>query len=156
VARAQELALLDSYLDRALMGEGQIVFVTGGAGRGKSSLLAEFARRAQEAHPDLIVAGGNGDNFAGVGDPYLPFREVMGQLTGDVAARRAGGQMSREQARRLWALLPQSVQAILDHGPQLLDVLVPGGPLLARASAAAPCRCELAGCPAEGSRPAAR
>jgi hypothetical protein len=34
--------------------------------------------------------------------------------------------MSVEQARRLWDLLPQSVQAILEHGPQLLDVLVPG------------------------------
>jgi DNA-binding SARP family transcriptional activator/pimeloyl-ACP methyl ester carboxylesterase len=138
VGRTRELDQLNDYLAEALTGNGRIAFVTGGAGRGKSSLLAEFARRAQQAHSDLIVAGGNGNTFAGVGDPYLPFREVTGQLTGDLAARQAGGQMSVEQARRLWALLPHAVQAILDHGPQLLDVLVPGGPLLARASAAAP------------------
>jgi DNA-binding SARP family transcriptional activator/predicted ATPase/pimeloyl-ACP methyl ester carboxylesterase len=138
VGRTLELDQLNDYLARALAGNGQVAFVVGGAGRGKTSLLEEFARRAQESHPDLIVAGGNGNTFAGVGDPYLPFREVTGQLTGDVAARQASGQMSVEQARRLWALLPESVQAILDHGPQLLDVMVPGELLLARASAAAP------------------
>jgi DNA-binding SARP family transcriptional activator len=138
VGRTLELDQLNDYLAEALAGNGRIAFVTGGAGRGKTSLLEEFARRAQEAHSDLIVASGNGNTFAGVGDPYLPFREVMAHLTGDVSSRRAGGQMGVEQARRLWALLPQSVQAILDHGPQLLDVLLPGGPLLARASAAAP------------------
>jgi DNA-binding SARP family transcriptional activator/pimeloyl-ACP methyl ester carboxylesterase len=138
VARTQELALLNSHLDQAMAGEGQVVFVTGGAGRGKSTLLAEFARRAQAAHSDLVVAGGNGNTFAGVGDPYLPFREVMSQLTGDVASQRAGGQMSVEQARRLLSLLPHSVEAILDHGPQLVDVLVSAKQLLSRASAATP------------------
>ncbi len=138
VARTQELARLNSHLDEALGGNGRVVFVTGDAGRGKTSLLAEFARRAQEAHSHLIVAGGSGSAFAGVGDPYLPFREVMELLAGNVTSRPMGGQAGVEQARRLWALLPQTTQAILEYGPQLLDLFVPGKQLLARATAAAP------------------
>ncbi len=52
-------AQLGRSLDAALAGEGQVVFVTGGAGRGKTALMEEFARRAQDAHPDLLVAIGN-------------------------------------------------------------------------------------------------
>ncbi len=138
VARTRELARLNSYLDEALNGNGRIVFITGGAGRGKTSLLAEFARRAQDAHQDLIVAGGGGSAVAGVGDAYLPFREVMELLTGSTTARRAGGAAGVEQARRLWALLPQTTQTILEQGPQLLDVFVSGKQLLARATTATP------------------
>ena len=111
VRRTHELDQLDDYLVEAFAGNGQIAFITGGAGRGKTSLLAEFARRAQKTHNDLIVANGNGNFFAGSGDPFLPFREVLGQLTGEVATRRTGGQIDAEQARRLRAALPQSIQS---------------------------------------------
>lgn len=138
VARTQELAQLDGHLAEALNGNGRVVFIAGGAGRGKTSLLAEFARRAQAVHKHLIVAGGSGSAVAGVGDTFLPFREIMELLTGNFTARRAGGLLSVEQARRLWAWLPYVTEAILEHGPQLLDLLVPGKQLLARAAAAAP------------------
>ncbi len=138
VGRTRELAQLNNFLEEAMAANGRVIFVTGGAGRGKTSLMEEFALQAQNTHPDLIVAGGNGNAVAGVGDPYLPFREVIGLLTGDVATRKTGGQMSIEQKRRLWALLPQSTQAILEHGTQLLDVFVPGRQLLARAINASP------------------
>jgi len=55
VAREHELARLGAHLDAALAGQGQVVFVTGSAGRGKTALVEEFARRAQNAHPDLLV-----------------------------------------------------------------------------------------------------
>lgn len=138
VARERELARLAGCLDDALAGNGSVIFILGGAGRGKTALLEEFARRAQQAHPDLTAAGGSGSTFAGAGDPFLPFREVMSQLAGGVSAPRSGGQLSREQAQRLWALLPHTVQAVLDHGPQLLDVFVSGRQLLERAAAFAP------------------
>jgi tetratricopeptide (TPR) repeat protein len=86
----------------------------------------------------LIAAGGSGSAVAGVGDAYLPFREVMELLTGNLTARRTGGAIGVEQARRLWALLPQATQTILDYGPQLLDLFVPGKQLLDRAAATAP------------------
>src|SRR6185503_19520505 len=87
-------------------------------------LMAEFARWAQTAHSALIVADGNCNAFAGGGDPYLPFRDVFSLLSGDLEARWAAGALSVEQARRLWRLLPQTLQALAEHGPNLLDVLI--------------------------------
>jgi adenylate cyclase len=138
VGRTRELAQLNSHLDEALAGNGHIIFLTGGAGRGKTSLLEEFTSRALKTHSEIIAAGGSGNAVAGAGDPYLPFREVLSQLTGDITTRGIGGQMSVEQARRLWAIVPQTTQAILEHGPQLLNVLVSGRQLLSRATAAVP------------------
>ena len=68
-----------------------MVFVTGEAGSGKTALLGEFARQAMQAHADLVVAGGNCNAIAGIGDPYLPFREILQLLSGDIEAKRAGG-----------------------------------------------------------------
>ena len=59
-------------------------------------------------------------------------------LSGDVESRWTGGAISQEHARRLWSLLPHAVQALLRDGPSLIDTLVPGAPLLARAAAAMP------------------
>ena len=58
VGREPELARLDGYLDAALAGQGQVAFVVGGPGRGKTALLRAFAERAMAAHPDLLVVGG--------------------------------------------------------------------------------------------------
>ncbi|UCC63664.1 MAG: AAA family ATPase [Anaerolineae bacterium] len=138
VARDPELARLKGFLDAALDGRGQVAFVTGDPGQGKTALMHEFARRAMDAHPDLLVATGHGLAYSGIGDPYLPFREVMGALTGDVEARWAAGAIAREHALRLWDTLPLAAQALLEHGPALIDVFVPGAALLSRATAAAP------------------
>jgi predicted ATPase/transcriptional regulator with XRE-family HTH domain len=158
VAREHELAQLDGFLalalsDQPALGQpvarpgfairaggpaGCVVFVTGEAGSGKTALVGEFSRRAQEAVADLIVAGGNCNAYIGVGDPYLPFREVLGLLTGDVEARWAAGAMGWEQARRLWGLMPHTVQALVKSGPDLIDTFVPGTALLNRAVVAAP------------------
>jgi adenylate cyclase len=138
VARERELAWLDAFLAEALEGNGRVAFVTGGPGRGKTALLDAFARQAMEAHPGLLVAGGTCNAYSGVGDAYLPFREMLGQLTGEVEARWAAGAIPGEQARRLWGALPATVEALLDHGPHVAPILVPGEALLARAEAARP------------------
>ena len=138
VARERQLARLDAFLDEALAGHGQVVFVTGGSGRGKTALLAEFGRRAMDAHSDLLVASGNCNAYSGVGDPYLPFRDILALLTGEVEARWAAGSITRDHARRLWAALPLAVQALVDHGPHLVPALVPGTALLSRVRASVP------------------
>ena len=138
VAREQELAQLDAYLAGTLAGQARVVFVTGDAGTGKTALIQEFALRAEAAHPELVIAWGHGNAHTGTGDPYLPFREVLGMLSGDVEAQWAAAAMSGEQARRLWHLLPLTVGALVEAGPDLVDLFVPGAALVRRAEALAP------------------
>ncbi len=138
IGREQELSRLDGFLKNTFTGRGQVVFVTGEAGRGKTSLLNEFARRAQEAQPKLIVVSGICDVYTGVGDPYLPFRDVLSMLTADIESQWAVGTITRDHALRLWHLLPHSVQALLDYGPGLIDTLISGGALVSRAEAYTP------------------
>ncbi|NIN69149.1 MAG: AAA family ATPase, partial [Anaerolineae bacterium] len=142
VARERELAQLGGLLDLALAGQGRVVFVTGEAGSGKTALIQEFSRRAQDAHTDLIVANGNCNAYTGIGDPYLPFREILELLTGDVEARWAAGAITREHASRLWNTLPQAAQALVDAGPDLIDTFVPRAALLQRATTCAPGRAD--------------
>jgi DNA-binding SARP family transcriptional activator/predicted ATPase/energy-coupling factor transporter ATP-binding protein EcfA2 len=143
VAREGELAQMERSLDLALAGQGQVVFVTGEAGSGKTTLVEEFARRAQNARGDLIVASGNCNAYTGIGDPYLPFREVLSMLTGDIQARWAAGAITRDHARRLWHTLPITTQVLIEAGPDLVDTFVPGQALIERTVACAPERTDL-------------
>src|SRR5262249_60646256 len=54
--RRQELALLQSRLESARMGHGQIVGIIGGAGIGKSRLLYEF-RESLRGRPVVLLEG---------------------------------------------------------------------------------------------------
>jgi len=138
VARERELERLHASLARAVEGEGHVVFVTGGPGRGKTSLLEEFTFQAWEQYTGLLAASGNCNAYSGRGDPYMPFREIMGALSGDVEARWRAGAINREHAARLWNCLPVTIQAVINNGPDLLDVLLTGKALLSRAKAAVP------------------
>ena len=138
VAREGELAWLDRLLQAALAGRGQAAFVVGGPRRGKTMLLHEFARRALDAHPDLLLAMGTCNAYTGMGDPYLPFRGVLSMLTGDAEAAWAAGTLSVEQARRSWDALPDVAPVLAARGSGLVGTLLPGRELLGRARAAAP------------------
>ncbi|MFQ5858977.1 MAG: AAA family ATPase, partial [Anaerolineae bacterium] len=135
VARERELAQLNGFLNRALAGQGQVCFVTGEAGSGKTALVTEFARRAQDAHADLLVAIGDCNAQTGIGDPYLPFREVLGLLTGGVEAKLNQGAITDENASRLRDFLRVSGQALVEYGPDLIDIFVPGTALATRVGA---------------------
>ena len=138
VARQRELARLDRYLQSAFDGQGKVVLITGEAGAGKTALIQEFSRRAQDSHPDLVIAVGHCNAHTGVGDPYLPFREILGLLTGDVESQWAAGAMTREQASRLCDTLPLVAQAIVETGPDLLHTFVLPSALLRRARSFVP------------------
>jgi adenylate cyclase len=133
VARARELRRLDRFLDAALAGQGQVCFVSGEAGSGKTALLTEFARRAQARHPDLVAALGQGDAQTGIGDPYLPFREVLRQLTGDSDAERSRA-ISPENASRLRKLVTVSGRVLVEIAPDLVGLFVPGAGLAIKAA----------------------
>ena len=135
VAREGELQRLDRFLDAALAGEGQVCFVSGEAGSGKTALVTEFARRAEELHPDLIAAFGQADAQTGIGDPYLPFREVLGLLTGDTSTRR-DRTISPENANRLRKWVGVSARFLVELAPELVGLLVPGAGVALKAAKA--------------------
>ncbi len=132
VAREAELFRLRRSLELALEGNGQIVFVTGEAGSGKTALLQEFSRQALAYVPDLIAAAGDCNAYTGLGDPYLPFREILDSLTGDVEAKWAAGAISGEYARRLWDGLPVVASLLAESSPGLINTFVPGTTLVER------------------------
>jgi ABC-type oligopeptide transport system substrate-binding subunit len=138
VGRERQLAQLEGFLESAIQGRGQVVFITGGPGQGKSALLEAFADRALETHPDLLTAAGHCNAFSGAGDPYLPFRHLLNMLTGDVQARLASGAIDSEGATRLWKAVPYAVQALVNHGCDLIDVMIPGRALAERIHATMP------------------
>jgi tetratricopeptide (TPR) repeat protein len=135
VTREQELDKMGGFLDKVLSGKGQILFVEGESGSGKTALVQEFARRSQEAHSDLIVASGRCNAHTGIGDPYFPFIEVLGLLSGDVEAKWSAGIIAKEHALRLWNLLPLTAGAVADKGPDLINIFVPGAEMVTRGEA---------------------
>lgn len=80
VARTRELTQLDAQLKQALGGAGQVLFVRGDAGSGKSALLYAFGRRAAQGGQAVAVLDGRCSNYRGNGDSFLPFREILQAL----------------------------------------------------------------------------
>jgi class 3 adenylate cyclase len=77
IGREDELASLDAAAKRVASGEGrELLFVAGEPGQGKTTLVAEFARRAQEAQMTVLL--GRCDEE--VGAPYRPFHEALSHL----------------------------------------------------------------------------
>ena len=138
VARELELDTLSHHLEAALAGQGQVVFVTGEAGQGKTALLKAFAAQAQVEVADLVVAEGHCNAYTGIGDPYLQFREILALLTGDVETRFTAGALTRDHALRLWRTLPATAAVLLTEGRDLIGTLVAAVPLAKRARAYLP------------------
>jgi serine/threonine protein kinase/DNA-binding SARP family transcriptional activator/predicted ATPase len=136
VAREDELETLNRYLAQMLNGRTQVVFLAGSAGQGKTSLIQEFVMQVLRAESNLLVSQGICNAYSGQGDAYLPFRDVIGILTGEVEDPYLAGVISREHARRLWEAMPGNIQVLLKHGKDLLETLVPGERLLSRAESA--------------------
>lgn len=135
VAREREMDILDGWLTEAMTGRGRVGFITGEPGTGKTALALEFSGRSARRQADLIVASGNCNAHTGPGDPYRPFREILAQLTGDVEAQWAAGSVSTDHATRLWSVLPNTTQALVESGPDLLGTFLPEVGLLRRVEA---------------------
>ncbi len=125
VGRARELARLDKALALALEGQGQVRFVTGEAGSGKTALLEAFAQRALATHANLLVVNGSGNAYTGSGDPYWPFIEMLEQLCGAPKGEGADSisTLLHQQAQRLAKTQPIVKRVISAHGPDLHNVL---------------------------------
>ena len=93
VGRDDALASLDEHRRLALAGERQVVFVTGEAGIGKSTLIDAWLARVE---PAMRVARGQCLDHFGGSEAYLPVLEALGAL-----ARGAGGAAFVETLRRV-------------------------------------------------------
>ena len=85
VGRERELAWLEQRLERAVAGNGRVVFITGEPGAGKSSLISRFMVNANLRLPDVQLIGADCSEQFGAAEPYEPFVEAFRDL------------MSREQ-----------------------------------------------------------
>ncbi len=100
VGRDAELAQLHRWLDNALRGERQVVFVTGEPGIGKTTLIEAFLKglesrfqneegrqkakisnsQSQHQTPSLWIGRGQCVEHYGASEPYLPILEALGRL----------------------------------------------------------------------------
>ena len=108
VGREQELALLHGWFGRAQAGTRQLVFVTGEAGIGKTTLVEAFLRQV-EHHAAVWVGRGQCIEQHGAGEAYMPVLEALERL-----CRRADG-------KRLPAVLAHHAPSWLAQLPSLLE-----------------------------------
>ncbi len=88
VGRQSALARLGLHLKKALRGQRQLVFVTGEAGIGKTTLVDAFLREIA-CHPNLRIARGQCIEGFGGKEAYYPLLEAMGRLVRDPDAALA-------------------------------------------------------------------
>jgi predicted ATPase/DNA-binding winged helix-turn-helix (wHTH) protein len=79
VDRETELTQLQQWFQRACHGHRQVVFVTGEAGIGKTTLVDAFLTQIATYQPLQIGRGQCLDHY-GAGEAYLPLLEALGQM----------------------------------------------------------------------------
>ncbi len=79
VGREQELAQLHAALDTARQGKRQLVFITGEAGQGKSTLIEAFVAQARAAG-HAWLGQGQCIEHRGAGEAYMPVLEAFSRL----------------------------------------------------------------------------
>jgi len=86
VGRTDECAWLHYHLDEALAGKRRVVFVTGGAGVGKTTLVEAFVRDAKR-RAAVWIGHGQCLEHRGAGEAYMPVLDALSRL-----CRKQGGQ----------------------------------------------------------------
>src|SRR5919197_3443904 len=86
VGREEELTCLHTWLAQARTGVRQVVFITGEAGLGKTTLVEAFVEEIS-THCPLWIWRGQCVEHYGAGEAYLPVLEALGRL-----CRGPGGQ----------------------------------------------------------------
>jgi predicted ATPase len=82
VGREASMAQLDGYLTQALKGHRQIIFITGEAGVGKTTLIDEFHQTASRRANLRLIRGQCVEGFGGK-EAYYPVLEALGQWVRD-------------------------------------------------------------------------
>ena len=79
IGRTAELNQLSQALSQALHGERQVVFITGEAGIGKTSVLQAFIEQVASTHSVWIGQGHCIEQY-GTGEAYLPMLEALSRF----------------------------------------------------------------------------
>ncbi len=106
--RQGELSGLEACLEKALLGERQIVFVSGDSGIGKTALVDSFLARAAR-DSEILIAYGQCQELYGKGEAYMPVLEALERV-----GREAG-------TGRLVPLLNRHAPTWLVQMPSLID-----------------------------------
>jgi DNA-binding winged helix-turn-helix (wHTH) protein/tetratricopeptide (TPR) repeat protein len=94
VGRVDDLTRLDAALARATAGTRAVVFVTGEAGIGKTTLLDRFIRELPPGSAVRVARGQCLEQF-GEGEAYLPVLEALGRLARDEEANELRETLAR-------------------------------------------------------------
>ena len=120
VGRERALARLHECLRRARRGARQLVFITGEAGIGKTTLAETFLRSPELRSPDVLILHGQCIQQHGRREPYMPLLEalerVLSSPAGDIwrASFRTAAPCWHIQMPALLAEVPSDV---LSTGP---------------------------------------
>jgi predicted ATPase len=99
VGRNTALAELGACLASALRGQRQLVFVTGEAGIGKTTLVDAFHQQAS-FQPNLRIARGQCVEGFGGKEAYYPMLEALGQLVRDSDGSRVAQTLAEAKLLR--------------------------------------------------------
>jgi predicted ATPase len=109
---------MQGWLEKMRGGERQIVFVTGEAGIGKTSLIDTFLRSVA-SDPTVRMSGGQCLEQYGTGEAYLPVLEAIGRLCRE---HRQVVDVLRAEAP-MWLLQMPSLVSASDRESLSRDVL---------------------------------
>src|SRR6185437_14069918 len=85
LGRQAELAIMRGWLEKAMCGERQIVFVTGEPGIGKTTLVQAFLQQSSRDSAVLVARGQCLEHY-GSGEAYLPVLDAFSRLCRSAAA----------------------------------------------------------------------
>jgi DNA-binding winged helix-turn-helix (wHTH) protein len=79
VEREMVIARAEAWMEKALDGRRQVIFITGETGIGKTTVVEAFVERAS-ADPGRLIAQGQCLEHFGEGEPYFPVLEALASL----------------------------------------------------------------------------
>ena len=109
VGRDTALEELEGYLNLALEGQRQLIFVTGEAGIGKTMLVDVFHQRAT-SRPSVRMARGQCVEGFGGKEAYYPMLEALGQLIRETDTSPVAQTLAK-RAPTWWIQFPSLVKA---------------------------------------------
>ena len=113
--RERELSHLERLHEEARAGARRLVFITGEAGIGKTTVVENLAARAGSA-AQTLVAHGQCVEHRGAGEPYLPVLEALGRLARQPDGRQLVPLLARQAptwlAQMPWLLADDELEAV--------------------------------------------